>query len=130
MAETKPVLGNASYDVAKDVATLYLPGIGVFYATLAAIWGLPYPVQVTGTVAAIATLLGVFLKISTTQYNKLPSNNAGTVVVNTTDPTVPDVSTQVNLALSELKDAETVTLTVVDQSEQNGVGGLHEQGRD
>lgn len=129
MAETKkPVLGNTAYDLAKDSATLFIPAVGVFYATVAAIWGLPYPVEVTGTLAAVATLLGVFLKISTNQFAKAPENNAGTVVVNTGDPTVPDVSTNVSIPIETLKGTDSVTLKVVDLSE--GDSPLHTQGLD
>lgn len=116
MTATKPILGNTTYDIAKDAATMWLPGLGVFYTTLATIWGLPYPIEVAGTVAAIAALLGVFLKISTTQYAKAPENNAGTIVVNTSDTTVPDVMTSVRIPVAQLKGVDSVTLKVVDAS--------------
>jgi hypothetical protein len=62
-------LNNTAYDIAKEAATLWLPAGGTLYATLAAIWGLPAPVEVVGTIVAVNTFLGVVLKISTSSYN-------------------------------------------------------------
>lgn len=118
----KAVLGASTYDIAKDVATLYIPGLAVFYTGFAQVWGLPYAVQIATTLGLVAGLLGVFLKISSNQFAKLPTNNAGSIVVNTTNPNVPDVSTSVNIPLDALKGADTVTLKVVDASGTYGAG--------
>jgi len=121
MADNKqPILNDAAYNVTKNVVTLLIPALGVFYATVAGIWNLPFSVEVTGTLAAIATLLGVLLKIAANQYAKAPEQNAGTVVVNTTDPLVPDVDATVKIPADVLKGTNTVTLKVLDQS---GVAG-------
>lgn len=125
MADTTktPVLSNGAYDVIKDVVTMFIPALGVFYASIAAIWNLPFSVEVTGTLAAIATILGVLLKVAANQFAKTPENNAGTVVVNTTDPTVPDVHANVQIPMDQLKGANTVTLKVLDQSNPTGEPG-------
>lgn len=64
------LLSNKSYDNLKASATLVLPAVGALYFTLAQIWQLPYGEQVVGTVAAVNTLLGVILGVSSKSYNK------------------------------------------------------------
>lgn len=122
--ETEPkkaIFGSTPYDVAKDVVTLYIPAFAFFYTGLAQVWHLPYAVEVATTLGLVAGLLGVFLKISSVQYAKLPTNNAGAIVVNTSDPNVPDVAASVKIPLETLKGADTVTLKVVDASGVYGV---------
>lgn len=63
-------MDNKVYDVLKYIAQIALPAVGAFYFALSQIWGLPYGEQIVGTIAAIDTLLGVLLGISTYQYNK------------------------------------------------------------
>lgn len=63
-------ISNKLYDVLKYIAQIALPALGAFYFALSQIWGLPYGEQIVGTIAALDTLLGVLLGISTYQYNK------------------------------------------------------------
>jgi hypothetical protein len=63
-------LSNDLYDLFKFIAQIVLPALGTFYAALAGIWGLPYAVEITGTLAAVDTFLGALLQISTSNYNK------------------------------------------------------------
>lgn len=77
---------NKSYDRLKFTTTIVLPALGTLYFTLAAIWGLPYAEQFVGTIAAIATFMGVILKISSDTHAKLPEVYDGALVVNDTDP--------------------------------------------
>lgn len=63
-------MSNKVYDVLKWIALIVLPACGVFYLTIAGIWGLPYGEQIAGTVTAVETLLGAVLMISTSKYNK------------------------------------------------------------
>jgi len=58
------------YDVLKRVAQIYLPALGTLYFTLAQIWLLPYPEEVSGTILALDTFLGVLLGISSNTYDK------------------------------------------------------------
>lgn len=64
-------LSSELYDTLKFIAQIVLPALGAFYAALAGIWGLPYAVEITGTLAAVDTFLGALLQISTSNYNKL-----------------------------------------------------------
>lgn len=61
---------NKVYDILKWIAQYFLPAIGTLYFALAGIWGLPYGEQIVGTITAVDTFLGVFLGISSAQYNK------------------------------------------------------------
>jgi hypothetical protein len=62
-------LNSNVYDVLKSVAQIWLPGAGTLYFTLAQIWGLPAAEEVTGTVIAVDTFLGVLLGLSTAKFN-------------------------------------------------------------
>lgn len=68
-------LKDSIYDVLKEIALYWLPGLGTLYFALAAIWGLPYGEQIVGTITAIDTFLGVVLKISSNTYNKEESGD-------------------------------------------------------
>lgn len=68
MGEIK--LSNKTYDVLKEVITIWLPAIGAFYYKLADIWGMPYGEQVVATISAFVACVGVILHISTVNYNK------------------------------------------------------------
>lgn len=63
-------LSNKAYDRAKDLVTLVLPASATLYAALAGLWSWGYVLEVTGTCAAVATFLGVILKINTVQFAK------------------------------------------------------------
>lgn len=63
-------MSNKVYNILKYVALIALPAISTFYFVVGGIWGWPYGEQVVGTIAAISTLLGALLGISTAQYNK------------------------------------------------------------
>ena len=63
-------MSNKLYDVLKWIALVALDAIGVFYQTIANIWGLPFGDEVLATFAAISLLLGAFIGISSTQYKK------------------------------------------------------------
>jgi hypothetical protein len=64
------MLSNKVYDVLKWITLVGLPALGTAYVALAAVWGWPYPEEVSKTVLAVCTLLGALLGISTAEYNK------------------------------------------------------------
>lgn len=70
---------NRSYDILKWVALVALPATSALYLTLAALWNLPYPTEVAGTIAAIDTFLGVLLGVSSAKYTG--NNVSGTLHV-------------------------------------------------
>ena len=58
------------YNWLKWVALIALDAVGVFYSTMAEIWGLPYGEPVLKTCAALSLLLGALIGVSTAEYNK------------------------------------------------------------
>ena len=62
------------YNILKYICQIALPALGAFYFAISQIWGLPYGEQIVGTIAALDTLLGVLLGISTYNYYKGQDN--------------------------------------------------------
>lgn len=113
-----PVLNNTAYDIAKDTVTLYLPALAVFYSAVAGIWGWPFSNEVVGTIAALVTLLGVILKISSNQHQKAVNTFDGAVVVDATDPTKDVYRLELDIPVSELEAKSELRLKVTD----DGIG--------
>lgn len=78
-------MNNSVYNALKNVAQIWLPGAGTLYFTLAQIWGLPAAEEVTGTVIALDTFLGVILGISTASYNASDRKYDGVLTIHDTD---------------------------------------------
>ena len=63
-------MSNKAYDILKWMAQILLPAVATCVATIFKIWNIPYGVEISATIMAIDTLLGIILGISTIQYNK------------------------------------------------------------
>lgn len=63
-------MSNKTYDNLKYIAQIVLPALATLYLALAGIWNLPYGEEISGTIMAIDTFLGVVLKISSENYKK------------------------------------------------------------
>ena len=63
-------LSNKSYDLWKSIAQYVLPAIATFIVAVFKIWNIPYGTEISGTIMAFDTLLGVILGISTYNYKK------------------------------------------------------------
>ena len=61
---------NKTYDFWKRVAMYYLPAIATMIVTIFKIWGIPYGEEIGASIMAADTALGVFLGISSANYNK------------------------------------------------------------
>lgn len=64
------MLNNKVYDILKWVGLIALDAIGVFYRSIAAIWGLPFGEEVLATCSAASVLIGALLGVSCAKYNK------------------------------------------------------------
>lgn len=64
-----PFFTGKTYDRLKEIALIWLPGLGTLYFTVATIWGLPFAAQIVGTITAVDTFLGLILHISNKAYN-------------------------------------------------------------
>ena len=62
------ILKNKTYDILKFIAQYLLPGLATCIATIFKIWNIPYGVEISATIMAIDTLLGVILGISSKNY--------------------------------------------------------------
>lgn len=62
-------LTNELYDKLKLIAWILAPLI-TFIGSLCEIWGVPYAIQITATLAALDTLLGSLLTVSNANYNE------------------------------------------------------------
>jgi hypothetical protein len=69
LPDTGFVMSEGMYKKAKWLVTVVLPAIATLYIALSALWGLPEPEKVVGTITAINFFLGVLLGISTKSYN-------------------------------------------------------------
>ena len=67
-------MSNKTYDILKFIAQVVLPAVSTLYLTLGSIWTgvieLPYPEQISATIMAVDTFLGVLLGISSANYHK------------------------------------------------------------
>jgi hypothetical protein len=73
--------GNTAYDRLKFTVMVVLPAAGALYAALAGYWDWPNTEEVVGSIAALATFLGVVLQISTAKYNANEGSPAGYINV-------------------------------------------------
>lgn len=62
---------NKTYDVLKELTTVWLPALGTLYFALSGIWGFPYGEQIVGTITAVVAFLGTCLHLSSKEYNKV-----------------------------------------------------------
>lgn len=112
----KFILPTDLYDVAKDVALIYLPALGTFYFTLATVWNFGpggHATEVVGTITAIDVLLGVWLKISKVSYDNSPASTDGTVTIINNAAGGADVQgISMDLSAEELADKGKVVLDV------------------
>jgi hypothetical protein len=95
------VLSNGGYDVLRFFVEKGFPGLGVFYATVAAIWHWGYGIEVGGTFAALTVLGGIFLTLARNGYTPslpeaLRGSFDGQVVEHITADGEPSVRLELN----------------------------------
>lgn len=64
------LMSNNVYNILKQLVQIILPAFGVFYMTLGNVWGFPGSKQVSDTIIAICTFIGVLLSFGARSYNK------------------------------------------------------------
>lgn len=67
-------MSKETYDILKYITQYILPAAATFVMTLGQIWGMPYSEQISLTLVALDTALGVCLGISSSNYNKRIQN--------------------------------------------------------
>ena len=61
---------DGMFDFLRFMAETGITAIGTFYLAIAAIWGLPFGDEVSQTLIAVSTLLGVYVSYQRAKYNK------------------------------------------------------------
>lgn len=112
-SKTTFIMGDKNYDRIKQLVQLWIPAVSSAYFGLAAIWGLPGADKVVGTLAVLATFLGVSLRISTNQYQASGLAHDGTITVS---PSEFGSTIALKVAPSDLIDKDEVKLKVVSPS--------------
>lgn len=79
------MLSDGSYHLGKQLVQVYIPAASALYFGLGSIWGLPAVEQVVGTLAVVATFLGVCLGLSSKQYDVSEAAYDGKVMVETNE---------------------------------------------
>jgi len=84
-SKTAFIMGDKQYELAKKLVQLWIPACSSAYFGLGSIWGLPAPDKVVGTLAILATFLGVTLHISNSQYQASDLSHDGLISVTPTE---------------------------------------------
>jgi Putative phage holin Dp-1 len=79
------MLTDNTYHFGKQFVQVYIPAASSLYFGLGSIWGLPAVEQVVGTLAVIATFIGVCLGLSSKQYDVSEAAYDGKVMVETNE---------------------------------------------
>lgn len=78
-------ISNKLYNYLKPIALIWLPALSTLYLSLADLWHLGYKVEISGTIMAIDTFLGVVLGLSSSAYYKSDRPYDGTLEVSKVD---------------------------------------------
>ena len=99
-------LNNKVYNVLKWIALILLPAISTLIMAVGDIWGIQYKEQISLTIAAVDTFIGVLIGISTVSYK-----GEGKITIdNQTDECV--VMFNEENALVKAQEAGIITLSV------------------
>ena len=79
--KTNLILSSRAYGFAKHLVQVVIPAFASLYFGLAAIWDLPASEEVVGTLAILATFLGLVLGISSNNYESSGAAYDGALVV-------------------------------------------------
>lgn len=109
-------MNNKTYDIVKAIVQIGLPAAGTLYYTIASIWGLPKSEEVVGTLAAVATFLGVCLTIANRSYMKSDERFDGTIKIHESEE-AKAYSMQLNKTPDELDSMKEVMFKVEESGE-------------
>lgn len=70
-------LSNKIYDILKFMVTILFPALSVLLVTLNSLWSWNLPNEaISGTIAAVATFIGVLIGISSAQYKSIKEGDS------------------------------------------------------
>ncbi len=112
-ANSKPMLSDEMYARLNAIVTLGLPALGTLFAAISAAFGnWEHTTAVLATLAAVATFLGVVLRIAQGKYDASDAKYDGEVSVTGVDPDtgIPNLRLVVTTDPEELVHKDTVKL--------------------
>lgn len=106
------ILSAKWYERFKWFVLIFLPAFSALYFGLSAIWpSLPYPTEVVGTAALLATFLGLLLGLSSQNFNKQGADGSINALIRG-DQVVLSRITLPNIAPEELAMKKSITIQV------------------
>jgi Putative phage holin Dp-1 len=106
------VMSEVNYANMKKLVQVFLPAVSTLYFTLGSVWGLPAVTQVIGTLAALATFIGVLLGIASKTYNSSDAKYGGVIVVHEKEDGGKLLSLEVNGDPLDIVNQKEVTFKV------------------
>jgi hypothetical protein len=107
-------LSNKQYDFLKKLAQLWLPAAGSLYFGLAVIWGLPFGEQVVGSLALLATFIGVILGKSSAKYLASDRPFDGDILTSTSEDGVVTYTLELGVDPYDIPKKDKITFRVKD----------------
>lgn len=108
------IIAGKTYDIGKSLVQLWIPATSSAYFTLANIWDLPGAEKVVGTLAVLATFLGVTLKISSNNYYNSDKAYDGDMIVEA-DEDGSTIRLELNAEPSEIEEKDIVMFRKVNR---------------
>lgn len=109
-------MSDKTYDFLNGLVKYVLPGAATLYLALAALWVLPYGEQVSGTIMAITTFLGIIIGISKRSYLALPPTYDGDVLVDAREEGEDLLTLALERPVEDIRNLDSVTFKVVRNS--------------
>lgn len=107
------MLTDNTYSAGKKLVQVYIPAFSALYFGLGNIWGLPAVEEVVGSLAVIATFLGVCLGISSRQYDASELAYDGNAVITTDEEGNKNISLEVDGDPYEIENQKSISFKVV-----------------
>ncbi len=108
-------MSSKLYDTLKFIAQVGLPAVGTLYVALAALWSLPNPEAVAGTVLAVDTFLGTLLHLQSNAFAN--SQLGGQMVIMPTPAGGKTYSLELNGDPEQFEKQDKVSFDVVKSDE-------------
>lgn len=107
------MLTDNAYSKGKKLVQVWIPAFSSLYFGLGNIWGLPYVEEIIGTLALLATFMGVCLGLSSKQYDESQAGFEGDIVVSETEAGRKLFSLEINGDPAELEQKSSVKFNVI-----------------
>lgn len=115
------MLSDKAYGIAKHLVQIILPAVASLYFGLAAIWGLPRSEEVVGTLAVLATFLGVVLGISGREYYASGAAYDGQMVINKTEDGTKVFGLELDLQPEEFERRDAISFQIINEAPPNDI---------